>query len=64
MDTYDTDFDVAKDAAITCNTFSVTQSVGDKNQHTHTTAACVEHHGVQPIGCMDNELEPSRGVPC
>ena len=22
----------------------------------------VEHHGVQPTGCMDNEMEPSRGV--
>ena len=29
-------------------------------QH-HTS---VEHHGVQPTGCMDNEPEPSRGVPC
>ena len=26
--------------------------------------ASVEHHGVQPTGCMDNEPEPSRGVPC
>ena len=24
----------------------------------------VEHHGVQPTGCMDNEPEPLRGVPC
>ena len=28
------------------------------------TSASVEHHGVQPTGCMDNEPEPSRGVPC
>ena len=28
------------------------------------TLASVEHHGVQPTGCMDNEPEPSRGVPC
>ena len=26
--------------------------------------ASVEHHGVLPTGCMDNEPEPSRGVPC
>ena len=26
--------------------------------------ASVEHLGVQPTGCMDNEAEPSRGVPC
>ena len=26
--------------------------------------ASVEHHGVQPTGCMDNKPEPSRGVPC
>ena len=26
--------------------------------------ASVEHHGVQPTGGMDNEPEPSRGVPC
>ena len=26
--------------------------------------ASVDHHGVQPTGCMDNEPEPSRGVPC
>ena len=26
--------------------------------------ASVEHHGVQPTGCMDNEPEPSCGVPC
>ena len=26
--------------------------------------ASVEHHGVQRTGCMDNEPEPSRGVPC
>ena len=25
--------------------------------------ASVEHHGVQPTGCMDNEPEPSRGLP-
>ena len=24
----------------------------------------VEHHGMQPIGYMDIELGPSRGVPC
>ena len=24
----------------------------------------VDHHGVQSTGCMDNEPEPSRGVPC
>ena len=28
------------------------------------SVASVEHHGVQPTGCMDNEPEPSRGVPC
>ena len=26
--------------------------------------ASVEHHGVQPTGCMDSEPEPSCGVPC
>ena len=26
--------------------------------------ASVEHYGVQPVGCMDNEPEPYRGVPC
>ena len=26
--------------------------------------ASVDHHGVQPTGCMDNNPEPSRGVPC
>ena len=29
-----------------------------------TALNSVEHHGVQPTGCMDNEPEPSRGVPC
>ena len=24
----------------------------------------VKYHGVQPTGCMDNEPESSRGVPC
>ena len=24
----------------------------------------VDYHGVQPTGYMDNEPEPSRGVPC
>ena len=24
----------------------------------------IEHHGAQTTGCTDNELEPSRGVPC
>ena len=27
------------------------------------TSESAEHRGVQPIGCMDNEPEPSRGVP-
>ena len=26
--------------------------------------ASVEHHGVQPTGCIDDKPEPSRGVPC
>ena len=26
--------------------------------------ASVDHHGVQPTGCMDNEPEPSCVVPC
>ena len=30
--------------------------------HNDTTSASVEHYGVQPTGCMDNEPEPSRGV--
>ena len=28
------------------------------------TTASVEHHGVQPTSCMDNEPEPSRGILC
>ena len=32
--------------------------------HNTRMSASVEHHGVQPTGCMDNEPEPSRGVPC
>ena len=34
------------------------------HSHIDTNRASVEHHGVQPTGCMDNEPEPSRGVPC
>ena len=26
--------------------------------------ASEEQHGEQPTGCMDNEPEPHRGVPC
>ena len=29
-----------------------------------SASTSVVHHGVQPTGCMDNELEPSSGVPC
>ena len=32
--------------------------------YTNTPLASVDHHGVQSTVCMDNELEPSRGVPC
>ena len=30
--------------------------------HLTSSFTFIEHHGVQPTGCMDNEPEPSRGV--
>ena len=39
---------------------------GSRIHYWSNTCQCasVEHHGVQPTGCMDNEPEPSGGVRC
>ena len=43
--------------------FSMTTQSGCLQARVATTSASVEHHGVQPTGCMGNEPEPSRGAP-
>ena len=35
-----------------------------QQQYATTNMTSMEHHGMQPTGCMDIETEPSRGAPC
>ena len=37
--------------------------IGEDNSR-HHNPSFEEHHGVQPTGYMDNDLEPSRGIRC
>ena len=48
----------------TLNGTDVDDTIHQYLTHTHNSTASVEHIVVQPTGCMDIALEPSRGIVC
>ena len=54
----------AETTVMACVESSLPAAAQKPDTHRRNSSSVRGHHGVQPTGCMDNEPEPSRGVPC